>query len=135
MPTCTPSDGDVPQEAAEHGAVGNEDREVVESEQAAARRRRRAAPLVQLDERRVAAVRTEPGRRRRRGRSCESDHALVVGDRAGQVGDLQLHRPQARRVGEPVSCGRDAVVETHVNAGFHPVASGSGHSSASTPPP
>ena len=84
---------------------------MVEAEPAARRHRSRAAPLAQLHDRDVVALRAEDDASRRLPEHAQPEDALIPGERAVEVGDLENDATEARGGGKAEARRGDAVGE------------------------
>ena len=98
-------------EASERGAVGEENREVIESEAPARRHGLRALEVMQHDDRRGISLRAEHGLRVSLVQGAQPDHFAIVHARAREVGHLEMDSPELCLRVKAVSCRRDRVGE------------------------
>ena len=96
-------------EPAERGAVGEKNREVIESDLPSTGNRAHSRLLMELDEHMVVTANPELGNVIPTLDNAQSDHTFIISDRAIEVGDLQANATDVRRVRESVSRRPNAV--------------------------
>jgi hypothetical protein len=104
-----PARGKVRDEAAEGGAVRQENGEMIEADVPAASNGAHSGFLVKLDEHTVVALRGEPRHGARAIDDPQSDHTFIIRDRAIEVRDLETDATDVRRVGESIARRANAV--------------------------
>jgi hypothetical protein len=101
-------------EPAERGTIGEEDREVIQSEPPAMWHRRRTRQLMERNERCVVIVCSK----RRTGvasmENPEAEHISVVSQRPMQVRNLKLDPAEPSRIGDAIAGRRDTVARHFV---------------------
>src|SRR3954467_15065467 len=101
---------EVRDESAERRAIGQKNREVVETEQSATRYRSRRPQLAEMHDLAILSVRTEAGRIVVSTNRPEAEHFLVELDRTLEIRDLEPHSPEMRRFGKPVLSRLDSAL-------------------------
>ena len=100
-------------EAPQRGAIGQEDREVIQTEQARSRNRPYAPVFVKQHERLLFTLCPECRLPVFPREQLKTEHVLVINKRAADVCDLQPHGSEPRSIGQAVAGRCDAVVESH----------------------
>ena len=107
--------GEVLEEPSQCRPVRQENREVIQPEQST--RGRGAGTLLEFDEGEWSALGTENGHPLVLSQHPEPEHALIIGQRAAQLGHLQPHHANPGLVGEPVPGGSDTELSHRGHAG------------------